>query len=266
MAESVVALLDQVWSSIEELCAGFTPADWTKETELPGWSVQDQLSHLCGIESMLLGRPQPEPLAAPWPPHVRNPLGAMNEAQVAERRAWPPEDVLTEFLELTAERLKVIAEMSADQMDAEVTGPLGAGKLRDFLNIRVMDSFLHEQDMRRATGTPGAMETEAALFAVERMRAALPMVVGKKAAAPEGSTVAFRIDGPAGFTGTVTMEGGRGRFDLGAPSNPTTMLCMDAEAFLILAGGRRAPGGVGVTVEGDSALAERVLNSLNVLF
>ncbi|HVL91440.1 MAG TPA: maleylpyruvate isomerase family mycothiol-dependent enzyme [Actinomycetota bacterium] len=266
MAEPVVALLDQVWSSIEEMCASFTPADWSKQTDLPGWSVQDQLAHLCGIESLLLGRPQPAALAQPWPPHVRNELGAMNEAQIEERRAWAPEDVLTEFLELTAERLKVLAELSPAEMDAEVTGPLGKGKLRDFLQIRVMDSFLHEQDMRRATGNPGSMDGEAASFAVGRMNAALPYVVAKKAGVAEGASVAFEITGPAGFTGAVVVEGGRGRFEEGNASGATATLTMDAETFLMLTSGRIAPDRATVTVTGDDALAGRVLDSINVLF
>lgn len=266
MAVPVVALLDQVWASIEELCAGFTPADWKKPTDLPGWSVQDQLAHLCGIESMLLGRPQPEPLAEPWPAHVRNPLGAMNEAQIEQRRSWAPEDVLTEFLELTAERLKVLAELSPQDLDAEVTGPLGTGKLSDFLPIRVMDSFLHEQDMRRATGNPGVMDGEVASFAVARLRAALPMVVGKKAGAPEGSSVAFAVGGPAGFTGAVTVTEGRGRYADGDAAAATTTLRMSDEAFVALTSGRRAPDEVAVTVDGDQDLGRRVLDAMNVLF
>lgn len=266
MAVPVVALLDVIWSSTEELCASLTHADWKKESDLPGWSVQDQLAHLCGIESMLLGRPQPAPVAEPWPPHVRNALGAMNEAQIIERRGWAPEDVLTEFLELTAERLKILAEMEPAQFEQEVSGPLGTGKLGDFLAIRAMDSFFHEQDIRRATGRPGSMDGEPARFAVARMAKALPMIVGKKAGAPDGSTVAFRIEGPAGFTGSVTITDGRGRFAEGDPAEATATLSMDAETFLLLTGGRISADRAAVRIDGDRALAMRVLESINVLF
>ena len=265
MTEPVVALLDQIWSSIEELSASFTPAEWRMPTELPGWSVQDQLSHLCGIESKLLGRPQPEPLPKPWPPHVRNELGAMNEAQVAARRDWPGEDVLTEFLELTAERLKILAEMSDDQMAAETQGVMGAAALRDVLAIRAIDCFYHEQDMRVATGKPGAMDGEAAAFAVARMAAALPMIVAKKATLNDGTVVAFEVTGPSGFATVIAVKDGRGsRAEPGTPADAA--VTMDALTFVRLIGGRISSSEAAFDVTGDRAVALAVLNSINVMF
>lgn len=265
MAEPVVALLDRIWSSIEELCASFTPADWEQPTELPGWTVKDQLSHLCGIESRLLGRPQPPALAKPWPPHVANDLGSLNEAQVAERRSWAGEEVLTEFLELTAERLKMLAEMDDAQMTTPATGPLGTMPMRDLLAIRAVDSFYHEQDMRTATRRPGAMDTEQAAFVIGRMNLALPMIVSKKAALPDGTVVAFDVTGPAGFSTAIVVQDGRGAI---APDGaaPAATMTMDALTFLRLIGGRVSRSEASVTVAGDATLAAGVLDKINVMF
>ena len=40
--------LELCWRSISTLCAAFTDAEWKAATELPGWTVQDNLSHLIG--------------------------------------------------------------------------------------------------------------------------------------------------------------------------------------------------------------------------
>lgn len=265
MADPVVALLDQIWSSIEELCATFTPADWQRPTELPGWTVKDQLSHLCGIESRLLGRPQPDPLAQPWPPHIHNELGARNEAQIELRRSWPGEDVLTEFLELTAERLKMLAQMDDAQMSVETDGPLGKVRMRDMLAIRAVDCFYHEQDMRIATGRAGAMDTDQAAFVIGRMNLALPMIVAKKAALPDGTTVGFDVQGRAGFRTAIAVGDGRG--SVASPdANPAATVTMDALTFLRLIGGRISRSEASVDIEGDRHVAATVLDAINVMF
>ena len=42
--------MEQVWQSIAKLCAPFTEEQWKTPTDCPGWSVQDQISHLVGAE------------------------------------------------------------------------------------------------------------------------------------------------------------------------------------------------------------------------
>ncbi|MGH2828852.1 MAG: maleylpyruvate isomerase family mycothiol-dependent enzyme [Actinomycetota bacterium] len=266
MTELVVACLDETWSSIEALCSGFTAQDWARPTDLPGWSVQDQLAHLCGIEARLLGRPQPKPLADP-PPHVRNPLGAMNEAQIEIRRSWAPEEVLAEFMELTAERLSVVAAMNERAMAAESDGVLGRAPMRDVLAIREVDCFYHEQDMRRATGARGSLDGVPAAFVFERMQRALPMIVGKRAAAPDGTVLVWDVTGPAGATTTVTVSGGRGAIGEHVPGAETATIRTDLETFLCLTGGRwtRQRAGDRVVVEGDEALAVAVLDNCNIM-
>ncbi len=43
--------MEQVWRSIADLCSPLTEEQWKTPTECPGWSVQDQVSHLAGSES-----------------------------------------------------------------------------------------------------------------------------------------------------------------------------------------------------------------------
>src|SRR5439155_1064509 len=55
--QELVDILEEVWSSIEALGEDLRENEWKRPTELPGWSVQDNLVHLSAVESMSLGRP-----------------------------------------------------------------------------------------------------------------------------------------------------------------------------------------------------------------
>ena len=64
--QQLVDMMEHVWRSIGELCDGLTEAEWKTPTDCPGWSVQDQVSHLAGSET---GIPGPRPHAHRPVPH-----------------------------------------------------------------------------------------------------------------------------------------------------------------------------------------------------
>src|SRR5271165_860886 len=104
-SEPVVDHLGEVWTSLSLACGHLDDHQWALSTDCPGWSVKDQLSHLIGVERMLLGEPSP-PASVPTAEHVRNPVGQLNEAWVAARRPVPGDEVLAEFVETTDRRLQ----------------------------------------------------------------------------------------------------------------------------------------------------------------
>ena len=150
-----------MWQSISELAESFSDEDWKTVTECPGWTVQDQVVHIIGIERTLLGDPTPEVDLPSDLPHVKNDVGAMNEAWIESRRGHSGAEVLAEFREVTAERLRRVSAMSDDELGAPTPSPVGEVPYRDFLAVRVFDSWIHEQDIRRALGRPGGWDTPA---------------------------------------------------------------------------------------------------------
>ena len=94
--QQVVDLMEHVWHSIDSLCSPLTEGQWKTPTECPGWSVQDQVSHLVGAESRILGNPVPDH-APRDTSHVKNDVGQSNEVVVDYRRSWPGQRVLEEF-------------------------------------------------------------------------------------------------------------------------------------------------------------------------
>ncbi|MEX0873894.1 MAG: maleylpyruvate isomerase family mycothiol-dependent enzyme [Actinomycetota bacterium] len=266
MGSSVVDLQVMAYRALDELCSSLTDEEWALQTECPGWSVQDNLSHLAGTESTLLGRPAPDhdPGDKPW---IRNPIGAGNEVQVDYRRPWPPQKVLEEFREISAERTKALRAMSDEELGGESWTPIGQGTVADLLAIRVMDFWVHEQDIRRAVGRPGGLEGPIARHAFGRHTTALPFVVGKKADAPEGTTVVYEITGPAGGTVAVGREGKRAALLEQVPDAPNVKLTMDLETFNLLCTGRGDPDVVAknIKIEGDEALGRKVLGQSNFM-
>ena len=86
--QQLVDMMEQQWQSISQLGVGLSEAEWKTPTDCPHWSVQDQLSHIVGSESRLLGRPAPDHTPADTS-HVRNESGQRNEIVVDWRRSWP---------------------------------------------------------------------------------------------------------------------------------------------------------------------------------
>ena len=58
--QETVANMERVWQAIIALGSTFTEQEWKAPTDCPGWTVQDQVAHMLGSESRLLGLPVPD--------------------------------------------------------------------------------------------------------------------------------------------------------------------------------------------------------------
>jgi uncharacterized protein (TIGR03083 family) len=252
--------LAELWGALDELCSSLTDEDWTRPTGCPGWSVQDHLSHLNDYESRAVGRPAPDHVPAEGS-HVKNELGRGNEIGVDYRRSWPPSRVLEEFRDVTGARLEQLRGLSDEDLEREVMTPAGPGTVADMLTLRVMDTWSHEQDIRRAVGRPGGETGPAVDETVTYWSRFLPFVVGKRAGAPEGATVVFVI-GDHRFG--VEVVDGRARASATLPDAPTATVTMPAPTFAALVGGR-ADAPDDVKLAGDTALGRKIVDGLGFL-
>jgi uncharacterized protein (TIGR03083 family) len=264
--EPVIDALTEVWASVVTACAQLDAGQWQLGTDCPGWSVKDNLSHLIGIERMLLGDPAP-PALTDVPAHVRNPFGALNEAWVEERRGVPGAEVLAEFVDTTNRRIDALSAMTTDQFDVVGWSPVGDVPYREFMATRVLDTWAHEQDIRRALGRPGGRNGAGEREVLDRCERTMPYVVGKKVAPPDGTSVLFAVTGVLGRRIVVSVHGGRASPSAGPLADaPTASLTMDQDVFWRRCYGRLGteeslPGGP-VVIEGDVDLGRRVLAGL----
>jgi len=259
--------LEDTFRSITELGESLDDAAWELPSDLPGWSVKDNLSHLIGTERMLHGLPAAERLTDGDGPHVRNQIGEFNEAEVRARRRLTGHEVLAEWRELTAARLATLRAGDDAYFEQPATTPTGPGTLADFLHIRVLDCWAHEQDMRRAVGRPGHLDSAAAAHTVDRLIRTLGIVVGKRAGTPEGGAVAIDITGPVERHLVFEVRDGRAARVEEPTAPPLATVRLDAEAFAVLALGRRSAEELQDRIElgGDVELGRRVAAQLNMM-
>jgi len=262
--EPVVDVLDEVWSAIIGLGELLEPDEWELPSECPGWTVRDVVAHMVGTERSLLGDTAPDPVSEPV--HVHNEIGARNEGWVLSLRNTSGPDVLALFGDVTRRRLAQLRSWPSARFDEVGPSPTGMVPYREFMQVRVMDCWVHEQDIRVATARPGHRQGPAATLAIGRLSSAMPFVVGKKAGAPEGSSVRFELTGDAPLRLDVVVHDGRAVIARGPIADPTVELRMDGEVFWRLGCGRvtgEAARSAGlIELRGQTELGERIVDSM----
>jgi uncharacterized protein (TIGR03083 family) len=231
-------------------CDELSDAEWALPTECPGWDVKDQLSHLVGIERSIMGQPAPV-WDGPFGDHVHNDFARSNERWVETRLA----------------QLELLTE---DEWAAVGWSPLGERPHAEFMEIRVYDSWVHEQDVRRALDRPGGGGNQASALSIDRVQGAMGFVVAKLAGSPDGTVVRFDVAGPDrdARAFTVAVRDGRAR-EVGDEVAPTVTLSMSSLDFVRLGCGRvgaaelEAAGSIGV--DGDAAAGRAVLGAMNFM-
>jgi len=264
-ADTIDKLAD-CFASLSELGSQLTEAQWKLPTDCPGWSVQDNLSHIVAYENAESGGARTTH-QAPKVDYVRNPIGEANENEIDSRRSLTGAQVLQEWNEVSARRLNLLRTADESYFTKEVMTPTGPGTTADFLHIRVLDCWVHEQDMRRAVGKPGHLSGPAAEHTIDRLIRTIPIVSGKRAGTPDGASVVIDITGGVQRHIVCTVTGGRAAVTDVEPEAPLARLTMDVETFLILATGRRAPETTldAVELAGDITLGNKIVASLNMM-
>jgi uncharacterized protein (TIGR03083 family) len=267
-AVSLISQLVEVWDALIVVGHEISDADWAKPTPCPGWDVAAQYAHVIGTESMLLSRPSPD-VEAGRPEHVRNDIGEFNEAWVVALAGQPREEVLAQLAEVTAARRAALSQMTEDDFQAPAWTPIGQADYRRFMQIRVFDLWVHEQDVRDAVGRPGHLDGQVAEQSVDEIMRAIGFIVGKKAGAPAGSSVLIRLTGPVEREVIVSVVDGRARPVVGLAGDPTATLELASGTFTRLACGRIDPAQAiergasgGVVLAGDTELARQVAENL----
>ena len=233
--QQIVDALADVWGSMQELGAGLDETEWKLPTDCPGWSVQDNLAHIVGIESVILGRPEPA-IELPDLPHVKNDLGRSNEIWVESLRSLSGAELLDRFRDIAEVRLAALRSLTEADWAAPSWTPIGPGTVRDMVPFRVLDSFIHELDMRRAVHRTPNLESPSGAF-VEAY------------GMHDAQAVALEPV-PEPIVGGVDAA-----------------LHMDADTFVRLIGGRGELDELAalVRLEGDTRLGRRVIEHMNVL-
>jgi uncharacterized protein (TIGR03083 family) len=262
--DRIVGLLEEEFVAVSDLAHQLDPDQWDSPSCLPGWSVQDVLSHMVGTEMMLSGHPAPVADISHLD-HLANPVARANEVWVESMRPLAGRDVASRWEEVTARRRATLEATTQADFDAPSWTPVGNDETYGrFMRIRHFDCFMHEHDIRFALGWPSRPDPEAEDSCLDEVATGIGYIVGRRAGLPDGSRVAIELTGPAARTFYAEVDG-RARVvdDLDGP--PTVGIGLPVGLFLRLTGGRRdGPSGPGgeVRLSGDTDLARRLAENL----
>jgi uncharacterized protein (TIGR03083 family) len=266
--EWIVDALDETWSAIDRLVRPLPSESYDAPTVCPGWSVRDVISHLLGFEVMLQGAPVPQ-FEGLWPEYVRNPIGEINEAFVAAHRSEPGIEILNKFHEATVRSLAALGALDDAGWNKVGWSPEGERPYHRFQETRVLDSWIHLQDIRDALLQPADDHGAGEEIVVNRFEAALPYVVGKKMHAADGTLVQLNLTGRLGRTVVLGVREGRAEARSVSEDVPTLEITTPVALFWRRAAGRISAGAFlsasATDVRGDRALAQSFAESLRIM-
>ena len=261
-------VLGETWATIAGRLDSASEADYERATPCPGWSVKDVLSHLAGFELMIRGAPVPL-YDRPWPSYVRNPIGEFNEAFVADLRTKSGREVLALFRDATARSLDALVSLSDGEWERVGWSPEGERPYHRFQETRIVDSWIHLNDIFDALSEPDRDHGRGEEVVVGRFLSTLPYVVAKRSGAREGTLVAVTVVGPRQRRVVVEYVGGRASFV--EPERTSVALEVTTSSALFW---RRAAGRVGVEeflradateIRGDLVMGERLVSGLTTM-
>jgi uncharacterized protein (TIGR03083 family) len=193
-------------------------------------------------------------------------MGAYTEQGPIARAGWSVEEIIDELERSVATRARALAvDPPTDGAADPPATPGGVGWTWErLLSNRVVDVWMHEQDIRRAVGRPGGMATPGAEHTVGVLALGFGYAVGKRVAPPEGTSAVLDVTGvhPVHLAVAVNADGRAVPVD--DVGDPTVSLTMDLESFVMAGGGRRDPDELPVKVVGDEELGRQVLSAMAV--
>jgi uncharacterized protein (TIGR03083 family) len=257
--------VDVWWQAVNDftqLLETVPVGQWSTPTDLDGWNVHAIAAHIAHLEAVMSGADHDD-VEIGQPAHVNGIMGSFTEQGVVARRDRSADSLIREIRESATRRhTRLLAEPPADPTaTADGFAAFVGWSWKTLLRNRPLDVWMHEQDIRRALGSPGNMDGGAAQHAADYLIESLPMVVGKRVAPPAGTTVLLEVEGSQPYAVSVG-EDGRAHPMPVLPMAPTVRLGLSREDFIVLAGGRRDPAEV--DVEGDENLAELILDAFAV--
>lgn len=260
--------LDQTWRSYAKALSTMTAEDLDRPTPCPGWTVRDVTNHLIGFEIVTHGGPVPS-YDGPFPAHVRNPIGEINEAFVAAGRTRDVATLRHAFDEVTATSLARLRGLSVEEWEKVGWSPEGERPFHRFQETRVLDSWIHLQDIRDALLQPEDDHGPGEEIVVNRFEAALPYIVGKRAGLAEGQSARINLVGRLARSVTLTVRHGRCDAVDASDGDPMVELTTPVALFWRRCAGRITAdaflGASATDCRGDRALATRIAEGMAIL-
>jgi uncharacterized protein (TIGR03083 family) len=169
--EELAGYVEVWWQAVNDfldLLEQVPEEEWTTPTDLAGWDVKACAAHVAHLEGVLAGAPE-ETAEVGEPAHVTGLMGLYTEIGVVNRREASADSIINELRESATKRHTALLADPPTDGDAKPDVIFGGvpWSWRTLLRNRPLDVWMHEQDVRRAVGRPGGMDTPAARHTAE---------------------------------------------------------------------------------------------------
>jgi uncharacterized protein (TIGR03083 family) len=248
--------LMRCWASLDDIFDSLGAEQWATQSLCPDWTVRGVMVHLGAIEHMLLGE-------APGSMVEALPFAKVGE-WMQSMTELSDEEALARYRNVIAGRRDELTAMTDGDFELPCMTPVGPGTYGRFMDVRVFDFWVHEQDIRHPLGLPGHEVGPAADMSIAEIEASLGYIVGRKIGLPDGKSITIDLTGPIDRMFHVAVDGRAAR--VATLDAPDVVLRTDSTTFALLACGRIDPQGPiddgRVTWDGDAEWGERAARSL----
>lgn len=201
------------------LLQDLNPADWQRPTVCPGWSVHDLVAHVThDYIRKLTGTRDDHESAGPRPGESLPVfLGRVNQEFVDTAASWSPR-VLIDLISHLGPQLDAL--WAAADMDALGMAVFWAEPDKDapvWLDVarEYTEYWVHQQQVRDATGRPGAGDARLAEPVTDTFLRAIPWTL-RDLPRDLGTRLQIRVTGPGGGSWTAERLTGTWAIDRGA--------------------------------------------------
>ncbi len=251
--------------AILTVAKGLTDDEWNAPSACAGWSIRDVMGHMaCTLHGVI----DPKFL-----PNRDGGTESSMEPAVAERRAWPIEQVLEEYETYSEQAANVFASLQdaplADTM-LEM-GDLGTHPMSILASTFLFDGYTHlRNDILQPKGAidrPQPARDEQRLRpTIEWMLAGLPWMCADALQVVVDRPIVLTLDGPGGGTWTIAPGGEDGRVKLTEGASPDAAATVRSNDHdFVIWGTRRAPWSELTKIDGDQSYAANVLDAIKII-
>ncbi len=210
---------------VADALSELTPERWSAQTRCEGWSVQDVVEHLVGVNrfwALSIGaglRGEPTRVLATFDPV------AVPAAMVVAARGRPPSETLMDFASTNDELAQLLDGVRDGEWSLAAEAPPGHLAIRTVVAHGLWDAWIHERDVLLPLGTVPGVEADEVMIALAYAAALGP---------------AFHCTTGTGTVATMAVVG----------SDPEVGLTLDVGSSVVVRAGAEA--GATATVRGRS--------------
>jgi len=233
--------------------------------EFGGWTVHDLAAHLTSSQSLfaqLLG------VADPLVPETDNSNDARTAVVIARHRNFTPAETIAEYERATTAIAHSVATRSFAELEEEIVWWGVSMRISTVLLHRTFETWIHNDDLVRASGISAPPVSAAALAAMSTRAAEwIGLFLATADRHVDGATAIIDLTGPGGGHHEVSI--GLEPPVVSAPSpghhEIRFTLTMDVVHFCQAIGRRTPPGGFPFQATGDTDLAATLVDCLPAL-